>query len=121
MKTQLEAFVKACNDLDTTLRSVSSMVCLRVGRAPRLVAGREWPLPLFITIQTEMHCHVQQSVPVHQRLFKHGGHWRDLAKMANSLDSTKLSGLTNNPDGVRQLAMGRAQFFRNQRFAAIEF
>ena len=113
VKTQLEAFVKAYNDLDTTLRSLSAYgVSPGKGQAP--VGGGALSGDATIrAIQTEMRAMFNQAIP---------GAPKGYSSMVDigvtfakdgtlSLDSTKLNtALTNNPDGVRQLLMGRAQF-----------
>ena len=113
VKTQLEAFVKAYNDLDTTLRSLSAYgVSPGKGQAP--VGGGALSGDSTIrAIQTEMRAMFNQAIP---------GAPKGYSSMVDigvtfakdgtlSLDSTKLNtALTNNPDGVRQLLMGRAQF-----------
>ena len=113
VKTQLEAFVKAYNDLNTTLRSLSAYgVSPGKGQAP--VGGGALSGDSTIrAIQTEMRAMFNQAIP---------GAPKGYSSMVDigvtfakdgtlSLDSTKLNtALTNNPDGVRQLLMGRAQF-----------
>lgn len=113
VKTQLEAFVKAYNDLNTTLRSLSAYgVSPGKGQAP--VGGGALSGDATIrAIQTEMRAMFNQAIP---------GAPKGYSSMVDigvtfakdgtlSLDSTKLNtALTNNPDGVRQLLMGRAQF-----------
>ncbi|MCK6435460.1 flagellar filament capping protein FliD [Rivihabitans pingtungensis] len=113
VKTQLEAFVKAYNDLNTTLRSLSAYgVSPGKGQAP--VGGGALSGDSTIrAIQIEMRAMFNQPVP---------GAPKGYSSMVDigvtfakdgtlSLDSSKLStALTNNPDGVRQLLMGRAQF-----------
>ena len=113
VKTQLEAFVKAYNDLDTTLRSLSAYgVSPGKGQAP--VGGGALSGDATIrAIQIEMRAMFNQAIP---------GAPKGYSSMVDigvtfakdgtlSLDSTKLNtALTNNPDGVRQLLMGRAQF-----------
>lgn len=113
VKTQLEAFVKAYNELDKTLRSLSAYgVSPGKGQAP--VGGGALSGDATIrAIQTEMRAMFNQAIP---------GAPKGYSSMVDigvtfakdgtlSLDSTKLNtALTNNPDGVRQLLMGRAQF-----------
>ena len=113
VKTQLEAFVKAYNELDKTLRSLSAYgVSPGKGQAP--VGGGALSGDSTIrAIQTEMRAMFNQAIP---------GAPKGYSSMVDigvtfakdgtlSLDSTKLNtALTNNPDGVRQLLMGRAQF-----------
>lgn len=113
VKTQLEAFVKAYNDLNTTLRSLSAYgVSPGKGQAP--VGGGALSGDSTIrAIQIEMRAMFNQAIP---------GAPKGYSSMVDigvtfakdgtlSLDSTKLNtALTNNPDGVRQLLMGRAQF-----------
>ena len=113
VKTQLEAFVKAYNDLDTTLRSLSAYgVSPGKGQAP--VGGGELSGDATIrAIQTEMRAMFNQAIPGapkgYSSMVDIGVTFAKDGKL--SLDSTKLStALTNNPDGVRQLLMGRAQF-----------
>jgi len=113
VKTQLEAFVKAYNDLDTTLRSVSAYgVSPGKGQAP--VGGGELSGDATIrAIQTEMRAMFNQPIPGapkgYSSMVDIGVTFAKDGKL--SLDSTKLNtALTNNPDGVRQLLMGRAQF-----------
>ena len=113
VKTQLEAFVKAYNELDKTLRSLSAYgASPGKGQAP--VGGGALSGDATIrAIQTEMRAMFNQAIP---------GAPKGYSSMVDigvtfakdgtlSLDSTKLNtALTNNPDGVRQLLMGRAQF-----------
>ena len=113
VKTQLEAFVKAYNELDKTLRSLSAYgESPGKGQAP--VGGGALSGDSTIrAIQTEMRAMFNQAIP---------GAPKGYSSMVDigvtfakdgtlSLDSTKLNtALTNNPDGVRQLLMGRAQF-----------
>ena len=113
VKTQLEAFVKAYNELDKTLRSLSAYgESPGKGQAP--VGGGALSGDATIrAIQTEMRAMFNQAIP---------GAPKGYSSMVDigvtfakdgtlSLDSTKLNtALTNNPDGVRQLLMGRAQF-----------
>lgn len=113
VKTQLEAFVKAYNELDKTLRSQSAYgVSPGKGQAP--VGGGALSGDSTIrAIQIEMRAMFNQAIP---------GAPKGYSSMVDigvtfakdgtlSLDSTKLNtALTNNPDGVRQLLMGRAQF-----------
>jgi len=113
VKTQLEAFVKAYNDLDTTLRSVSAYgVSPGKGQAP--VGGGELSGDATIrAIQIEMRAMFNQPIPGapkgYSSMVDIGVTFAKDGKL--SLDSTKLNtALTNNPDGVRQLLMGRAQF-----------
>lgn len=113
VKTQLEAFVKAYNDLDTTLRSVSAYgVSPGKGQAP--VGGGELSGDSTIrAIQTEMRAMFNQPIPGapkgYSSMVDIGVTFAKDGKL--SLDSTKLNtALTNNPDGVRQLLMGQAQF-----------
>lgn len=113
VKTQLEAFVKAYNDLNTTLRSVSAYgVSPGKGQAPTGGGALSGDATIR-AIQTEMRAMFNQAIP---------GAPKGYSSMVDigvtfakdgtlSLDSTKLNtALTNNPDGVRQLLMGRAQF-----------
>jgi flagellar hook-associated protein 2 len=113
VKTQLEAFVKAYNDLDTTLRSLSAYgVSPGKGQAPTGGGALSGDATIR-AIQTEMRAMFNQAIP---------GAPKGYSSMVDigvtfakdgtlSLDSTKLNtALTNNPDGVRQLLMGRAQF-----------
>lgn len=113
VKTQLEAFVKAYNDLDTTLRSLSAYgVSPGKGQAP--VGGGALSGDSTIrAIQTEMRAMFNQAIPGapkgYSSMVDIGVTFAKDGKL--SLDSSKLStALTNNPDGVRQLLMGRAQF-----------
>lgn len=113
VKTQLEAFVKAYNDLDTTLRSVSAYgVSPGKGQAP--VGGGELSGDATIrAIQIEMRAMFNQPIPGapkgYSSMVDIGVTFAKDGKL--SLDSSKLNtALTNNPDGVRQLLMGRAQF-----------
>lgn len=113
VKTQLEAFVKAYNELDKTLRSLSAYgESPGKGQAP--VGGGALSGDSTIrAIQIEMRAMFNQAIP---------GAPKGYSSMVDigvtfakdgtlSLDSTKLNtALTNNPDGVRQLLMGRAQF-----------
>lgn len=113
VKTQLEAFVKAYNDLNTTLRSLSAYgVSSGKGQAPTGGGALSGDATVR-AIQTEMRAMFNQAIP---------GAPKGYSSMVDigvtfakdgtlSLDSTKLStALTNNSDGVRQLLMGRAQF-----------
>lgn len=113
VKTQLEAFVKAYNDLNTTLRSLSAYgVSPGKGQAPTGGGALSGDATIR-AIQTEMRAMFNQAIP---------GAPKGYSSMVDigvtfakdgtlSLDSTKLStALTNNSDGVRQLLMGRAQF-----------
>lgn len=113
VKTQLEAFVKAYNDLDTTLRSLSAYgVSPGKGQAP--VGGGALSGDSTIrAIQIEMRAMFNQAIPGapkgYSSMVDIGVTFAKDGKL--SLDSSKLStALTNNPDGVRQLLMGRAQF-----------
>lgn len=113
VKTQLEAFVKAYNDLDTTLRSLSAYgVSPGKGQAP--VGGGALSGDATIrAIQIEMRAMFNQAIPGapkgYSSMVDIGVTFAKDGKL--SLDSTKLNtALTNNPDGVRQLLMGRAQF-----------
>lgn len=113
VKTQLEAFVKAYNDLDTTLRSLSAYgVSPGKGQAP--VGGGALSGDATIrAIQIEMRAMFNQAIPGapkgYSSMVDIGVTFAKDGKL--SLDSSKLStALTNNPDGVRQLLMGRAQF-----------
>uniref|UniRef100_UPI002FDAB190 flagellar filament capping protein FliD n=1 Tax=Rivihabitans pingtungensis TaxID=1054498 RepID=UPI002FDAB190 len=113
VKTQLEAFVKAYNDLDTTLRSLSAYgVSPGKGQAPTGGGALSGDATIR-AIQTEMRAMFNQAIPGapkgYSSMVDIGVTFAKDGKL--SLDSTKLStALTNNPDGVRQLLMGRAQF-----------
>jgi flagellar hook-associated protein 2 len=113
VKTQLEAFVKAYNDLDTTLRSLSAYgVSPGKGQAPTGGGALSGDATIR-AIQTEMRAMFNQAIPGapkgYSSMVDIGVTFAKDGKL--SLDSSKLStALTNNPDGVRQLLMGRAQF-----------
>lgn len=113
VKTQLESFVKAFNEMNTTLRSVSAYgASPGKGQAP-VGGGALSGDPTIRAIQTEVRNMFNQPIP---------GAPKGYSSMVDigvtfakdgtlSLDSTTLStALTNNADGVRQLLMGRAQF-----------
>ena len=113
VKAQLESFVKAFNEMNTTLRSLSAYgVASGKGQAP-VGGGALSGDPTIRAIQTEVRNMFNQAIP---------GAAKGYSSMVDigvtfakdgtlSLDSTKLStALTNNADGVRQLLMGRAQF-----------
>lgn len=113
VQTQLEAFVKAYNDMNTTLRSLSAYgVAAGKGQAPTgggVLSGDA----TIRAIQTEIRAMFNQPI---------AGAPKGYSSMVDigvtfakdgtlSLDTATLNtALTNNPDGVRQLMMGRAQF-----------
>lgn len=113
VKTQLESFVKAYNEMNTTLRSLSAYgVSPGKGQAP--VGGGALSGDSTIrAIQTEIRSMFNQAIP---------GAPKGYSSMVDigvtfakdgtlSVDNATLStALTNNADGVRQLLMGRAQF-----------
>lgn len=113
VKTQVEAFVKAFNEMNSTLRSLSAYgASPGKGQAP--VGGGVLSGDSSIrALQVEIRNVFNQSIP---------GAPKGFASMVDigvnfakdgtlELDSTKLSAaLSANPDGVRQLFMGRVQF-----------
>lgn len=113
VKTQVEAFVTAYNEMNTTLRSLSAYgTSSGKGQAP--VGGGVLSGDATIrAIQTEIRSMFNQAIP---------GAPKGYSSMVDvgvtfakdgtlQLDSSKLStALTNDADAVRQLFMGRAQF-----------
>lgn len=113
VQTQVEEFVKAFNELNTTLRSVSAYgVSPGKGQAP--VGGGALSGDSTIrAIQTEIRNMFNQAIPGAPKglssMVDVGVTFDKTGKM--ELNSSKLSAaLSSNAEGVRQLFMGRAQF-----------